>query len=332
MTRPAPRRGAVIVIIALLLPVLFIIVGFSIDLAMMQCAKTELRTATDLAAKSAANELARTNSTSSAVTRGQQIALANLVSGTGLHLDATDFEFGNTTTATGARWNFSPGGVPTNAVRITGARGTSEPDGPVGLFFGSLHGVQNFAPSVAATAGFQNTDLCLVLDRSSSMKLRIDESGGMPGTDPRACLPPQVDARWMLLDAAINSFLDAIAISPAEENLAMVTYGGSTAPLDCGGTPGDASVVAIDQNLTTNVAQLRGCADRTYVERVVREYGHRRRAADRHRRVGQRPLRITKNHHPADRRRIHGSQSGAPGRSGRRREHHGAHNNVWRFC
>ena len=54
------RRGAVIVLVAMLLPVLLVILGFSVDLAMMQLSRTELQVVSDLSAKAGAQELLRT--------------------------------------------------------------------------------------------------------------------------------------------------------------------------------------------------------------------------------------------------------------------------------
>ncbi len=48
------RRGSILTMLLILLPVLILFVGFAIDYAYMQRARTELRRATDLAAKAAA--------------------------------------------------------------------------------------------------------------------------------------------------------------------------------------------------------------------------------------------------------------------------------------
>ncbi len=110
---------------------------------MMQCAKTELRTATDLAAKGAADELARTNSTSNAVARGQAIAPANRISGAGLQLDAAISNSATRRHPDGSRW-MSYTQCDTAKCRASfGRTSAGEPDGPIGLFFGSMHGIQN---------------------------------------------------------------------------------------------------------------------------------------------------------------------------------------------
>ncbi len=256
------RRGAVILLIAFLLPVLFIIVGFSVDLANMQMARTELRAATDLAAKAAAETLARTGDTAQAVAQGQLIASKNQVAGIGLSLANSDFEFGRATRQLDGKWTFAPANSQQNSVRIVGSRTAGSPDGAINMFFGSLYGSSGFEPAVTTTAAFLNVDICLVLDRSSSMKKDLAETGGLSNSDPRWCQAPNGSARWIDLANAVDAFLDELLITPGAENIAVVTFGG---PLGAGmpscDNTVDYSVVSIDQDLTTNITLIEDAID-----------------------------------------------------------------------
>ena len=246
------RQGATAVVVVILLPVLLLIIGFSVDLSYMQLSRAELRVATDLAAKAASAELAETGSTSLAIAKGKQVAGANLVAGEGLTLDDTDFVFGNTTRSPTGKWLYTANASPTNAVQISGRRTTSAPDGEVQLFFAGLMGGGGFPTTATATAGFINVDICLVLDRSSSMKLAVSNPAtGMGEGDSRQCDTPWADSRWIAVDAAINLFLAQMDATLSEEQVAVVTFASDNTT--CGET---VQATTLDQPLTTNLADI----------------------------------------------------------------------------
>ena len=58
------RRGAMVVLIAMMLVILLMTVTFSVDVAYMQLSRTELRVATDAAARAAAEAFSRQQSSS----------------------------------------------------------------------------------------------------------------------------------------------------------------------------------------------------------------------------------------------------------------------------
>ena len=80
------KKGAIIVLVAVILAALMVFVGFSVDLAHMQRVRTELRVATDLAAKAAAGTLSATGDINQAVLAGQEVAQNNQVAGAPLTL------------------------------------------------------------------------------------------------------------------------------------------------------------------------------------------------------------------------------------------------------
>jgi len=247
------RKGATIVLIAIILPVLIMILGFSVDLANMQRVRTELRTATDLAAKAAADELSATNDTAAAITVGKSIAALNLVSGESLTLEDEDFVFGRSVEQTDGTWLFTAEETPPNAVRLTGRRTSDSADGAVHLYFGFLYGRTNFEPEITATSAFVNVDICLVLDRSSSMKLAVsDPSGGMGSGDPRKCVAPMSDSRWVAVESAVNTFMARVSASTSNEQVAVVTFASDNTS-SCGETN---TAATIDANLTTNVTLI----------------------------------------------------------------------------
>ena len=244
------RPGAMLPLVAFLLPVILIVMGFSVDLAYMQYSRMELRAAADMAARAAATELAQTDSISDARKRAKQVAKKHKISGTKLKLKNSDIEFGRSEPDAGGRWVFQAGGTPTNSVRVFADRSRASTDGSVSLFFGSLIGQPDFEPKQMATASFLNVDICLVLDRSTSMKVDVNSSeAGLYVSDPRFCSPPGANSRWVALDSAVRLFVATLQSSTADEQVSLVTY--SSALSGYCGTSSSAS--SLDSALDTNL-------------------------------------------------------------------------------
>ncbi len=258
--RTCVRTGGMLVLVAFLLPVLLAIVGFSVDLANMQRVRTELRAATDLSSKAAAHALSLATvddpdyGTVEARSAANAVAAANRVSGQPLQFATSDFVFGRSVKQGGGNWLFAAGATPFNSVKLTGRRTASSLGGAVSLNFGGLYGQPTFEPTTTATSSFRVVDICLVLDRSSSMKLSVDDPAGlMSGGDPRTCQNPYSDSRWIALETAVNIFATQLEQSAASEYLALVTFaGGGYAP--CGETN---TTVSTDQGLTSNITSVR---------------------------------------------------------------------------
>jgi Ca-activated chloride channel homolog len=182
------RRSAIVVFAALMMIVFLATVAFSVDVAYMQLSKVQLRTATDAAARAAGESLSRQQNIDISRQAAKDIAEANLVAGDPLLLDDSDIVFGNSAEQASGAWAFTPGGTPINAVRVFGRRTREAPSGSVATFFGRVFDVFDFEPTQAATVVRLDRDICLVVDRSSSMKLYLtDTSPTMSTSDARFC-------------------------------------------------------------------------------------------------------------------------------------------------
>lgn len=246
------RKGGTAVLFTIMLPVLLVFVGFAVDLAYMQLTRAELRAATDLAAKAASTVLADTGDLDEAIARGKEIAQKNQVAGMPLTLENSDFVFGNTTRSLTGSWNFSPGSSPTNAIQVNSSRTASRDDGEVQLYFSRLFGRTGFAPEASATASFVNADICLVLDRSSSMKLAVSDTAlVMSGGDPRGCVSPYSDSRWVAVQNAVDTFIARMNSSLADERVALVTFAS-----DYNSCGVNTDAVTLNQSLTASYTNI----------------------------------------------------------------------------
>src|SRR5262245_58435464 len=84
------RRGAIVVLVAIMIIVFLASVAFSVDVSYMQLTRTKLRAATDAAARAAGEGLSREQDIDYARQVAKDIAAANQVAGEPLLLDDSD--------------------------------------------------------------------------------------------------------------------------------------------------------------------------------------------------------------------------------------------------
>lgn len=263
-------------LIAILLPVILLLTGFAVDLAYMQNVRQELRAATDIAARVAANTLSRTDKTTEAVKDAKNIASENLVAGKPLVIENGNIVFGRSTPDANGRYTFQPNGSNPNSAQVTGFRFEGTESGGVPLFFGRLYGKLAFEPSQTSVATFLNVDICLVLDESSSMKVNVDDPApSLSPKDPGYCAPPSPTSRWMALDAAVHVFTQILRENNAEEQVAVAVYNSADKKV-CGGSNFDSRLVLhlteqldlVDAEIETQSAS--NWNGRTYIEAGMR--------------------------------------------------------------
>jgi len=84
--RADARRGAVLGLMAILLPVLAILAAFCVNLAQMQLTRTELMVATDAAARAGGRAFSELQTVDAAKTTAVNVAAMNMVDGEPLQL------------------------------------------------------------------------------------------------------------------------------------------------------------------------------------------------------------------------------------------------------
>ncbi|MGI9430518.1 MAG: vWA domain-containing protein [Bythopirellula sp.] len=220
--RRATRRGAMLVLMAVTLPLIVIMAAFAIDVAWMQLVRTELRTATDAASRAGAKTLSLQQDQVAARASAKDAASRNLVAGAPLQVIDSEIEIGEARQAArNSRFVFNPGGTLLNAVRVNGNRTAGSAGGPVDLFLGRVMGVATFEPTQVATSTQLDRDICLVVDRSGSM-MRDLVSRNVPGG---ACNPPHpLLSRWGGLNVAVAGFLAELENTTQREQCGLVSY------------------------------------------------------------------------------------------------------------
>jgi len=224
------RFGATLVLIAILLPVLFILAGFAINISYLQLVQTEAQIATDAAASAAGKVFAMTGDKNAAMTAAADVAARNPIGTKILPLQPTDFEFGiSTRTSLNDTYSFSvaPQG---NAVRLTThslANGVGGDIAPIFPVFGS---VIQLRPIRGAVCTQLDLDIGLVIDRSGSMAYSSDEISAYPPSPVNAPVgwtfgdPVPPSARWLDAIASVQVFISQLQASAHNEQLSLSLY------------------------------------------------------------------------------------------------------------
>lgn len=189
--------------IAVVIVILFVVAALAIDVARIHVTRSELRTATDAAAKAGAEALGRQQSTSAATAAALAVARENIVAGRGFLLDPSNVAIGSAGQNSDGSFFFNQGGTPFNAVRVVGEKTSTSPAGAASLFFAPLFGADSFEPIQVATATRVDRDVALVLDVSGSMA---------------------ENNRFNALSNALDVFLQELENTPQRENVSLTVY------------------------------------------------------------------------------------------------------------
>lgn len=214
------RRGAILVLCALLLPLILLIGGFGLYIAKAQLLRSELRTATDFAARAGAKRLSMDQSPNAAVAAAIDAASRNTISGAPMPLTAGEITLGESRQTGGlrGRFEFNAGGSRPNAVRVDGVVPAND---PVFQMLGGLTNIsaQNFElPAVATNL---DRDICVVIDRSGSMTQPVNSTNN--GTlEP--CGPLRNDSRFAALSRAVDVFITELDQTPQDELICLASY------------------------------------------------------------------------------------------------------------
>ena len=233
------RNGATAVLIAAMLFVFVVCTALTVDVAYMQLIRTELRVATDAAAKAAAERLATTEDTQLAKETAMAYAANNPIGGRPFEIDESDIQFGRINRISTGQYVFSEGETPENAVNVMGRLAIDARTKPIPLFFAPALGHDDFATSHSATASQQDVEVCLCLDRSGSMLFDITGvDWAYPPNNPllsnftawgniwrNIVSPPHPDdSRWAILSDAIDLFLVEAGRYETPPRTGMVTW------------------------------------------------------------------------------------------------------------
>lgn len=251
-----PRTGGMVVLISALLVVLLAMTLFTVDVAYMQLTRSELRAATDAAAKAGAEALRRTKSETQARQAAINVAAQNMVGGRGLLLRADEIDLGRSAPQPDGSWTFQPNLTPFSAVRVRSRLGGGSDNAPVSLFFAGMFGSGAFEPAQTATASHTTHEICLCLDRSHSMCWDLSGIDGRYPSEisslpnPSSIPPHPTSSRWGVMMGAVQQFLTITQAQAPRPRVGLVTWSSDSAGWGSTGLP--VTAASYDVTLTTN--------------------------------------------------------------------------------
>lgn len=168
------RRGAVIVKIAVALPVIGGFAAVGIDLSYLSSVKADLQRAADAAALAVAMQLGQTSSgdpQQDALMAAQEVVNLNPIGSGSVIVESQDILLGRAAyDADTGRYAWARAGLPPySAAQVTLRRTNDSPSGPVPLYFGRIVGISHSELSATARAAVIPRDIALVCDLSGSM-------------------------------------------------------------------------------------------------------------------------------------------------------------------
>lgn len=104
--RVRQRRGTIVVLAAIVITSLIIVGGVAINLTQLATARTEIRLASDAAAKAGAVVLGQTQDPTQARAAARSIAARHEVATMSMHISDIDVQFGNSAKSQSGEFNF----------------------------------------------------------------------------------------------------------------------------------------------------------------------------------------------------------------------------------
>lgn len=283
------RRGAVIPLVAVFMVVFVAMAAFSIDAAYMQLVKTQLRAATDSAARAGTSALVQGKTDAQARAAAQAMAAKNYVAGRALTLATSDITIGQSQQQNDGSWAFVAGATPSQATQINSKLFANNANGAVPLFFAPILGVSSFQPQETSVASAFACEVTLCLDRSGSMKW---DTSGTEWMYPSPYFSnfnqgyynaPRTGSRWHALRDAVNTFTTILSTANAPPRVGVVTWS-SSASTDLALSTSMSSVynavnayttqnfgggTDMQEGMSRGVTQLTGASVRTYAKRIM---------------------------------------------------------------
>jgi len=211
--------------VAVLLPIVVLLVGFAVNVAYMEMVRTQLRITCDSAAKAGLISMGATQNATTAQNFARTVSANNLVGGKTLTLSNSNIEFGNAAKNGSGTYDFTSGGSPINASRVTGT--TAVP-----YLFGAFMPSGNFNVTQVSLTTRVAYDIALVLDRSASMAFDLSGNEFVYPSDRAQFSPLQAyftppsstGSRWYALTNAVNTFVSVLQARNIDAHVCLVTF------------------------------------------------------------------------------------------------------------
>jgi Ca-activated chloride channel homolog len=237
--RGRDRRGTIVALSAFVFIALLMVAGLSINLTQLSTTKTELRLASDAAAKAGAIVLGQTQNIAQARAAAQEIAARHRVNDKSMAIYNIDVKIGFSDKNPNGTFSFAENVEPYNSVRVFTSLGETARAGEGEFYLTGFLNPDTFAMRYNSTATRVDHDICLVVDRSGSMAWDMSsDEWSYPDTDVLNEvaevnqsiiqryfeLPHPEDSRWAALTRSTQVFFNHLETLPVDVQSGLVSY------------------------------------------------------------------------------------------------------------
>lgn len=228
------RRGTITVLAAVVMVAMLIVCSMVINLTQLATAKSEIRLASDAAAKAGAVILGQTQNIEIARAAAREIAAKHQVSGRSMRIRDIDVQFGNAEQNGGGRYEFTEHAEPIDSVLVNTRIADDALTSSGTFFMTKVLNPDHFSLDYTSVANRVDHDLCLVVDRSGSMawnmsnqlwKYHVPEGEIEKSIIQSYFLPPDpVNSRWAALTRSTEVFFEHLDELPVGVHAGLVSY------------------------------------------------------------------------------------------------------------
>ncbi|TWU51597.1 vWA domain-containing protein [Rubripirellula reticaptiva] len=224
------RAGSAMVAVVILVSALFVVAAMVINLAHIQVVNAKVQIVADASARAAGRVYAETGNEAHALVAAQQLAAMNPIQSVVVPIEAGDLEYGLSTRNSKNKAYTFTAAENGNSVRVTTNAFANGSGTGVSTVFPAFGQGMEIRPARTATNTQSTLDVCLIVDRSGSMRYAANEdsrSGSRPASEPSgwsAGDPVAPNSRWLDLVASVNGFCDELSLTAKSEKIGLVSY------------------------------------------------------------------------------------------------------------
>ncbi len=223
-----------LVMMLFLLVAILTLSGLCIGISQIQLAQTETQIVADCCSISGTTIIGEnhTGSLNTPEKMAMGIPVRNTIMGVTAAIQDEDVVLGSARMDSSGKMTFIANGTPENAVKVTVSLADNAAMKPQSLMFPFQMSLSKFGLEKTSISAKLEHDICVVLDRSGSMRSSKDPGGRYPYHPNRSrnywyYYPHPTDSRWGAVVNAINPLIESLNGTPMNEQISVVTFGSS---------------------------------------------------------------------------------------------------------
>ncbi len=229
-----PRDGAILVLLLFMIVALLTLSAFCIGVSQIQLARTEAQIVADCASLSGTALIGEEDNHNGTYNTpelaAKYVPTRNTIMGVAAQVRDSDVVVGRAKMGSSGKLVFTPNASPRNAVKVTVSTGGDSAMSAHSLLFPFQMSFSTFNLKQESISAKLEHDLCLVLDRSGSMRWHKNAGRPYPYHPNRSrwywyYYAHPTNSRWGAVVNAINPLVDSLNSTQMSERCSVVTFG-----------------------------------------------------------------------------------------------------------